>query len=322
MKKILIGSLVVLVLGFMLKVSASTIDFGSSSLKYGMRSTYVSNLQTYLGITPATGYFGKATFAKVKEWQKTNGLPPTGLFGNLSKTMANGGTIPNPNPNPSPTGIITPDDAYTLCSKSSCPTNEVTIRGELTRGGDGLNLFNLYGTNKTVYVTLSSTPFPDQIKLNERLYTIQNGRVQVEIKGTLSYNGGAFCTMNSCQQIVNLNVNNTNAFTFIKKLVCKGYDDTVPIGDCFSLIIGGRSTSQAYDVLVNSNLFKNNKYNLTGYVGRDIDAFHFQAEPEVNGTEGGCSTYYIVSKSKITLERKCADVNQGSLGNLTLEQSI
>ena len=213
---------------------------------------------------------------------------------------------------------ITASDAYKICNKSSCPKEEVTLTGELRRGGDSLNLFVLSDDSKKIMVTLNAnTSLLDEIKLNENLFIIANGKVQAEVKGTLSYNSQAFCTMNSCQQVVNLSVKEPSSFKFIKKVGCVA-NSNLSLKDCYSLLIGGRSMSDAYTILVNSNLYKNNKYNLTGLIVNDSDAYNFQ----VNTSEGGCSSYYDVYAGKILYERKCAKANPGNLSNLELEEKI
>lgn len=64
------------------------------NLKVGSRGADVTALQTMLGVTPATGYFGNLTKAAVTAWQASHNLPATGYFGPMSRTVANatGGT--------------------------------------------------------------------------------------------------------------------------------------------------------------------------------------------------------------------------------------
>lgn len=52
-------------------------------LKYGMRSSYVTWVQTKLGVTK-TGYFGPLTQTAVKRWQTRRGIPSTGVVAQLT----------------------------------------------------------------------------------------------------------------------------------------------------------------------------------------------------------------------------------------------
>lgn len=65
----------------------------AENLKYGTHSEAVTRLQDYLYIegyfaASSTGYFGDETFAAVKAWQKENGVPETGFFGPISRSVA------------------------------------------------------------------------------------------------------------------------------------------------------------------------------------------------------------------------------------------
>lgn len=217
------------------------------------------------------------------------------------------------------TNTLTIEDAYKLCNELSCPKTEVMIEGELMR--DGYYLFTLDGNGKTVFITVDkNVSLLDQIKLNERLYTIQNGRVQAKVKGFLSFDPFAFPTDGGTKKIVRLKVQNPESFTFIKKIRCGRTSDSFPSSDCFSLSKGGRSVSEAYDILVSSDLFKNNKYNLTGHIEYyNDDAYNFQAQPFNTGEDGGCSSYYNVYANKIIFEKKCA---VKEIPSLKLEQQI
>jgi hypothetical protein len=216
---------------------------------------------------------------------------------------------------------ITVEDAYKFCNQLSCPKNEVTLGGELM--SDGYNFFTLDGQDKTVYITIDEKiPLLARIKLRERLYTIQNGRVQAKVKGLLSYDTGAFCDMGGCQEVVRLKAKDADSFTFLNKIGCGRTPDSFPSSDCFSLSIGGRSVSEAYSILVSSDLYNKNKYNLTGHIEYDTyndDAYNFQAGPYNSGEDGGCSSYYNVYIDKIIFKKNCVDDN---IPDLNLEQKI
>ncbi len=56
------------------------------NLTVGSRGDDVTCLQSYLGVTPTTGYFGPLTKAAVANWQAANGVAPAvGYFGALSR---------------------------------------------------------------------------------------------------------------------------------------------------------------------------------------------------------------------------------------------
>ena len=50
------------------------------TLRKGMTSPAVAKLQSRIGVTPPTGYFGRHTRRHVKRFQTANGLPVTGAF--------------------------------------------------------------------------------------------------------------------------------------------------------------------------------------------------------------------------------------------------
>ena len=54
-----------------------------NTIKLGSKGDDVKVLQKYLGINP-DGDFGPKTLLKVKEWQKSKGLTPDGIMGELS----------------------------------------------------------------------------------------------------------------------------------------------------------------------------------------------------------------------------------------------
>lgn len=85
----------------------------SRGLTVGMRGDDVKCLQTYLNVSPQSGYFGPLTKAAVAKWQADNSVSPAaGYFGTLSqakyKALAgSGGTTPTPTPTPVPsTGLV------------------------------------------------------------------------------------------------------------------------------------------------------------------------------------------------------------------------
>jgi hypothetical protein len=68
-------------------------DLGSVTLKQGMRSEAVTCLQTSLGMTTVTGYFGTMTKAAVMAFQTNHGLTADGLVGAMTKAAITGSTV-------------------------------------------------------------------------------------------------------------------------------------------------------------------------------------------------------------------------------------
>ncbi len=82
------------------------------NLWLGSRGMHVIALQTILiqeGYlkTPATGYFGRATYASVQMFQRSNGIPPTGYVGPLTRKELNKKIIAQSAPEERFEGIIT-----------------------------------------------------------------------------------------------------------------------------------------------------------------------------------------------------------------------
>ena len=97
--KYILGFMIVAVLlvGAFAFTAKADCSLGSTTLKYGQRSAAVTCLQTYLNVTPATGYFGKLTLAAVKAFQANHSpLTADGKVGTLTKAaITAGGVVPN-----------------------------------------------------------------------------------------------------------------------------------------------------------------------------------------------------------------------------------
>lgn len=61
----------------------------TNDLYIGMTSADVKKLQSRLGVTPQTGYFGAKTLAAVRAFQKANGIWSTGYVGKLTRQALN-----------------------------------------------------------------------------------------------------------------------------------------------------------------------------------------------------------------------------------------
>ncbi len=91
----------ILALALAVTVSASAEGYQfTKNLKKGMKGADVTALQTALGISPATGYFGNITLAAVKAYQTANKIPSTGFVGpmTIAKMNMTGGTTPGTTP--------------------------------------------------------------------------------------------------------------------------------------------------------------------------------------------------------------------------------
>lgn len=64
----------------------------STPMKQGVKSADVTCLQTLLGVTPTTGYFGTKTKAAVMAFQTNHGLTADGVVGPLTRAALNGTT--------------------------------------------------------------------------------------------------------------------------------------------------------------------------------------------------------------------------------------
>ena len=68
--------------------AAPTFQF-NNNLFVGVKSNDVVHLQSVLGVSPVTGFFGVLTFAAVVKYQRSNGITPTGFVGPLTRASLN-----------------------------------------------------------------------------------------------------------------------------------------------------------------------------------------------------------------------------------------
>ena len=76
-------------IALVIAVPASAAGF-TQNLTVGSTGAEVTQLQTVLGVTPVTGYFGPITKAAVVKYQVANGVPGTGYVGPLTRGVLNG----------------------------------------------------------------------------------------------------------------------------------------------------------------------------------------------------------------------------------------
>ena len=128
--------------------SAGACSF-TQSLTVGSRGDDVKCLQTYLNVSPQSGYFGPLTQAAVAKWQADNGVSPAaGYFGSISRAKYNalvaGGGVTTP-PGTTPPVVTVPGtglsvSAGTQPAASLAPENAVRVPFtvvKLTAGSDG-----------------------------------------------------------------------------------------------------------------------------------------------------------------------------------------
>ncbi|TRZ52508.1 hypothetical protein D4R99_02645 [bacterium] len=98
--KILLGVMIVAVMivavGVLTPVAKADCDLGSATLRQGMRSEAVTCLQTKLGMTTVTGYFGTMTKAAVMAYQANHSLTADGIVGPLTRATLGTQTIITP----------------------------------------------------------------------------------------------------------------------------------------------------------------------------------------------------------------------------------
>src|SRR3989344_4396390 len=128
--------------------SAGACSF-TQNLTVGSRGDDVKCLQTYLNVSPQSGYFGPLTQAAVAKWQAANGVSPAaGYFGSISRAKYNalvaGGGVTTP-PGTTPPVVTVPGtglsvSAGTQPAASLAPENAVRVPFtviKLTAGNDG-----------------------------------------------------------------------------------------------------------------------------------------------------------------------------------------
>lgn len=129
MKTILKTTIVALALTLAVGASAEGYTF-NNNLKKGMRSADVTALQTRLGVTPATGYFGNLTLAAVKAYQTANGISPvSGYVGPLTRASLNSTTPVVPGTPTTPTTpVLSGQEGYGEYRLSPTPVNDTNIQ--------------------------------------------------------------------------------------------------------------------------------------------------------------------------------------------------
>jgi len=120
--------------------AASSVTF-AKDLTVGSRGADVTALQNMLGVSPATGYFGKLTQAAVIKFQLSKGITPAvGYFGAKTRAVVNGSSV-------STSGSTTVVPTGTDLSVSLAATSPVS--GAIIAGQAAADLAEFTFTNKS-----------------------------------------------------------------------------------------------------------------------------------------------------------------------------
>jgi len=139
----------------------------TSDLTVGSTGAAVTALQTQLGVSPATGYFGSITKAAVVTYQTANGLPATGYVGPLTRAKLNASAAVT-------TTTTTTTTTQPVTTTSTTVTN-TGVEGILT-----VNLNSIPSSGQNVYAGDSQDSLLG-IKLQAQLSPITIQRVQVDL---------------------------------------------------------------------------------------------------------------------------------------------
>ncbi len=200
----------------------------TSTLKKGMRSAQVTELQKDLNVTPATGYFGNLTLAAVKAFQSAHGLTADGIFGAKSRAVLSGGTVSTTFPagctstagfssltgtpcNGSTSTVVSnPTGPLSVQLASDNPASGVLVGGQAT--GDLMH-FTFSGSGTINNITLQRTGITANTALtNVYLY---NGAsritdsASVNTNGVISFNGVNFPVNGSAVISVKADIDST-----------------------------------------------------------------------------------------------------------------
>ncbi len=113
----IVAVVVVAFAGFTNSAKASDCTF-TRSMYYGVSGTDVGCLQTALGVSPASNWFGNLTKAAVMAWQASHGVPATGYFGDMSRAAWTGGM-----PSTSYPAGCTSSSGYSTTTGMSCASS-------------------------------------------------------------------------------------------------------------------------------------------------------------------------------------------------------
>lgn len=128
MKTTIKTAIVALALAVSVGASAEGYMF-NKNLTVGSRGADVTALQTALGVTPATGYFGSITKAAVKAYQTSNNISPvSGFVGPLTRASLNSGTTVTTPTTPTTPVVLNGQEGFAEYRLSPQPVNNTNIQ--------------------------------------------------------------------------------------------------------------------------------------------------------------------------------------------------
>lgn len=167
MKTTIKTAIVALALAVSVSASAEGYMF-NKNLSKGARGADVTALQTKLGVTPATGYFGNVTLAAVKAYQTANGISPvSGFVGPLTRASLNASTD---------TTTVTP----------TTPTTPVTLNGQEGFGEYRLSPTPVNDTN--IQRSSDVAVYGVEVKAKNADISVERLTLDVSVTGTGSEN--------------------------------------------------------------------------------------------------------------------------------------
>jgi len=214
--------------------------------------------------------------------------------------------------------IINVSQAYEICNEESCPTEEITIEGGLTRSSssnpavfiltDPTNISlglasSLKGHSKSIYVKFKPeiTSLLKVIEENEKNNLLKGGIVKARVKGLISYEYEPVRDFHYIEMNIGL-----DDIEYIENIRCRKKDEGHIIPgiqeNCFDFSMYELKASEAYKNLMKSAICRKNGREASGYFDYDFEEDYWRFG--INSQEKGNDNCYI-SKDKIIFKRTC-----------------